>query len=191
MRRCVTVLRRCRPGLVKSPTDYKVTETSAAETTPVGTASQSITVEDTSTKVPAVSAFTTSQCLMIGEDQSAGSQHSEANYHSIAREIPLVLQRRVTLDSSAVHVMGAIFKTSAVHHGHLLLGWCDAGPHSPISEGDSLGGAFIPRTRSTAGSLCRVQSASTLFAASQRWSGSLFDRWGRLRGLGGSSSRLE
>jgi hypothetical protein len=35
--------------------DYKVTETSAAETTPVGTASQSITVEDTSAKVPAVS----------------------------------------------------------------------------------------------------------------------------------------
>jgi hypothetical protein len=101
---------------------------------------------------------------MIGEDQSAGSQHSEGNYHSIARDIPLVLQRRVTLD---------------------------AGPHSSISEGDSLGGAFIPRTRSTAGSLCRVQSASTLFAASQRWSGSLFDRWGRLRGLGGSSSRLE
>ena len=55
MRRCVTVLRRCRPGLVKSPTDCKVTETSAAETTPVGTASQSITVEDTSAKVPAVS----------------------------------------------------------------------------------------------------------------------------------------
>jgi hypothetical protein len=88
---------------------------------------------------------------MAGEHQSASNQHNEGSQHFLARDIPLLLQRRIALDSPVAHLLGAIFKTSAVRHGRLLLGWCDAGSHAAITEETRLEGAFIPRTRSTAG----------------------------------------
>jgi hypothetical protein len=42
----------------------------------------------------------------------------------LPHDIPLLLQRRVALDSSAVHLQPAIFPISAVRHDCLLLGWC-------------------------------------------------------------------
>jgi len=89
MRRCVTVLRRCRPGLVKSPTDYKVTETSAAETTPVGTASQSITVEDTSAKVPAVSERLPNDPALPGSVPNANNDQLNPNRIPLCGEMEL------------------------------------------------------------------------------------------------------
>jgi hypothetical protein len=128
-----------KSSVVKSPVACKVTESSAAkssaavaaaaETTAVETASQTTPVEATSAKAPAVAASTatTSQRFMVGEHQSAGKQRNDGNRQFLPHDIPLLLQRRVALDSSAVHLRPAIFPISAVRHDCLLPGWCDAG----------------------------------------------------------------
>jgi len=128
-----------KSSMVKSPAACKVTESSAAKssaadaasakTAAVETTSQTTPVEATSAKAPAVAASTatTSQRFMVGEHQSAGKQRNDGNRQFLPHHIPLLLQRRVALDSSAVHLRPAIFPISDVRHDCLLLGWCDAG----------------------------------------------------------------
>ena len=124
-----------KSSVVKSPVACKVTESSAAKSSAavaasaVETTSQTTPVEATSAKAPAVAATTatTSQGFMVGEHQSTGKQRNDGNRQFLPHDIPLLLQRRVALDSSAVHLWPSIFPISAVRHDCLLLGWCDAG----------------------------------------------------------------
>src|SRR6476646_7345624 len=104
-------------------------DAASAKTAAVETTSQTTPVEATSAKAPAVAASTAtmSQRFMVGEHQSAGKQRNDGNRPFLPHHIPLLLQRRVALDSSAVHLRPAIFPISAVRHDCLLLGWCDAG----------------------------------------------------------------
>jgi hypothetical protein len=104
-------------------------DAASAKTAAVETTSQTTPVEATSAKAPAVAASTatTSQRFMVGEHQSAGKQRNGGNRPFLPHDIPLLLQRRVALDSSAVHLRPAIFPISDVRHDCLLLGWCDAG----------------------------------------------------------------
>ena len=119
-----------KSSVVKSPAACEVTESSAAKSSAADAASAETTpVEATSAKAPAVAASTatTSQRFMVGEHQSAGKQRNDGNRPFLPHDIPLLLQRRVALDSSAVHLRPAIFPISAVRHDCLLLGWCVAG----------------------------------------------------------------
>jgi hypothetical protein len=166
-------------SVVKSPADCKVTEslaakssfavTASAETTTMETASQSTTVEATSAKAPAVAACKpaapTSQRFMVSEHQGAGKQQNDGNRRFLPHDIPLMLQRRIALDSSAVHLRPAIFPISAVRHGRLLLGWCDAGSDAPITEETRLEGALFPHVINGLVTLpCSAASAARLNA---------------------------
>jgi len=87
-------------------------------------------VEATSAKASVVaaskSAAPTSKRFMVGEHQSAGKQCNDSNRQFLPHDILLMLQRRVALDSSLVHLRPAIFPITTADHVHLLLGWCDS-----------------------------------------------------------------
>ena len=69
--------------------------------------------------------------------------------------------------SSAAHLLGAIFTTSAVHHRRLL---SVAGSHAPITEENCLEGLYSPHAIN-GWSLCRVLLHQLRLKQLQHWSG--------------------
>jgi hypothetical protein len=127
-------------------------------------------VEATSAKPPVVaaskSAAPTSKRFMVREHQSAGKQCNDGNRQFLPHDILLMLQRRVALDSSLVHLRPAIFPITAADHVHLLLGWCDSGAYAPITEETRLEGALFPARDQRPGHLAVFCSISGAFDAS-------------------------
>ena len=129
-------------SMVKYATACKVARSSAAksvtasaEITAVETASQSTIVGASSVKAPAVAASKpaapTSQRFMVGERQSAGKQHNDGD----RQFLPMTFLSCCNAEFCSTPLRSlppAIFPISAVHHVHLLLGWCHAlTPRSP------------------------------------------------------------
>jgi hypothetical protein len=107
---------------------------------------------------------------MRGDHQNDGDQRNVGSYHFLAHDIALLLQCRITLDSSAVHALDVTFKILAAHHGHLLLGRCHAGAHAPISEETRLEGLYSAHAID-GWSRCRVRLHSRLLRGGEKRTG--------------------